>query len=149
MIDFDTQIGLSIEKTSFLATTHGLGPVVGVLVIVPLSDYLGRKKTIIISNCLIAFTLIGIVIVGNSWQMLYLLVGCCALFYGATFPLYGACAGDYFPKNVIATVAGAWTPFCGVGAMAAHWVTGWMRDTIGTFRFAFAIATLMSFFRND
>ena len=146
MIDFGGQVGLSIEKASFLATVHGFGQVAGVLIILPLSDHLGRKETILISNFLIAFTLISIVIAGNSWQILYLLVGCIALFYGATFPLYGACAGDYFPKNVIATVAGAWTPFSGLGAIAAHWVTGYMRDTSGTYHFAFVIAALMSIF---
>lgn len=146
MVDFGGQMGLSIEKASFLATVHGLGQIAGVLIILPLSDHLGRKKTILISNALITFTLIGIAITGHSWQMLYVLIGCFALFYGAIFPLYGACAGDYFPKKIIATVAGAWTPFFGLGAMAAHWVTGWMRDTIGSYHFAFAIAATMSFF---
>ena len=146
MVDFGGQIGLSIENASFLATVHGLGQVAGVLIILPLSDHLGRKKTILISNALITFALIGIALTGNSWRMLYLLVGCFALFYGATFPLYGACAGDYFPKKIIATVAGAWTPFFGLGAIAAHWVTGWMRDTSGAYHFAFVIAAFMSFF---
>lgn len=146
IVDFGGQIGMTIEKASFLATVHGLGQVAGVLIILPLSDLLGRRKTIIISNALITCTLLGIIIIGNSWQMLYVLVGCFALFYGATFPLYGACAGDYFPRKVIATVAGAWTPFYGLGAMAAHWVTGYMRDTIGTYHFAFAMAAVMSFF---
>ena len=146
MIDFGGQIGLSIEKASFIATVHGLGQVVGVLIILPLSDHLGRKKTILISNALVTLSLIGIAMTGDSWQILYLLVGCFALFYGATFPLYGACAGDYFPKRIIATVAGAWTPFFGLGAIMAHWVTGWMRDTIGTYHLAFAVAALMSLF---
>lgn len=137
---------MTTEKASFLATVHGLGQIAGVLIILPLSDLLGRRKTIIISNALITFTLIGIVITGNTWQVLFLLVGCFALFYGATFPLYGACAGDYFPQKIIATVAGAWTPFFGLGAMAAHWITGWMRDTIGTYHLAFAIAAMVSFF---
>jgi hypothetical protein len=74
------------------------------------------------------------------------LVGCFALFYGATVPLYGACAGDDFPKKFIAAVAGVWTPFFGLGAIAAHWITGWMRDTLGTDHLAFAIAAMMSFF---
>jgi MFS family permease len=145
MVDFGGQIGMTIEKASFLATVHGLGQVAGVLIILPLSDLLGRKKTIIISNALITSSLIGILITGNSWQMLYIWVGCFALFYGATFPLYGACAGDYFPPKVIATVAGAWTPFYGLGAITAHWITGSMRDSIGTYHLAFAIAAMMSF----
>jgi sugar phosphate permease len=145
MVDFGGQIGMTIEKASFLATVHGLGQVAGVLIILPLSDFLERRKTIIVSNALIATSLLGIIIIGNSWQLLYALVGCFALFYGATFPLYGACAGDYFPQKIIATVAGAWTPFYGLGAITAHWITGWMRDTIGTYHFAFAIAAMMSF----
>jgi hypothetical protein len=32
-----------------------------------------------------------------------------------------------------------------LGAITAHWITGWMRDTIGTYQFAFAIAAMMSF----
>jgi sugar phosphate permease len=94
MVDFGGQIGMTIEKASFLATVHGLGQVAGVLIILPLSDLLDRRKTIIISNALITSSLLGIIIMGNSWQVLYVLVGCFALFYGATFPLYGACAGD-------------------------------------------------------
>ncbi|MGD9043184.1 MAG: MFS transporter [Desulfobacterales bacterium] len=144
MVDFGGQIGMTIAKASFLATVHGLGQVAGVLIVLPLSDFLGRIRTIIISNAMITCSLLGIIIIGNSWQALYALIGCFALFYGATFPLYGACAGDYFPQKIIATVAGAWTPFYGLGAITAHWVTGWIRDTTGTYHLAFAIAAVMA-----
>lgn len=145
MVDFGGLSGMTMEKASFLATVHGLGQVAGVLIILPLSDLLGRIRTIMISNAFITSALFGIIIIGNSWQVLYVLVGSFALFYGATFPLYGACAGDYFPRKIIATAAGAWTPFFGLGAIAAHWITGWMRDTTGTYHLAFAIAAMMSF----
>ncbi len=111
MVDYAKyQIGLPLEKASLLATVHGVGQVVGVLTILPLSDYLGRKRTIIISNSFITACLIGIIFTGNSWGMFFIFVGFMALFYGATFPLYGACAGDYFHKDVMGTVIGAWTP---------------------------------------
>jgi sugar phosphate permease len=49
--------------------------------------------------------------------MLSVLVGTLAVFYGVIWPMYGACAGDYFPKEVMGTVIGAWTPFYGLGAI--------------------------------
>jgi MFS family permease len=67
-----------------------------------------------------------------------------AVFYGATFPVYGACAGDYFPREAIGTVAGSWTPFYGSGAILTHWVTGSLRDATGSYDLAFLICALMA-----
>jgi len=90
MVDYAKyQLGLPLEKASFLATIHGICQIVGVLTILPLSDYLGRKRTIIITNSFIAASLTGILLTGDSWIMLYVLVGIMAVFYGVTFPIYG------------------------------------------------------------
>ena len=145
MVDYAKyQIGLPLDKASLLATVHGVSQVLGVLTILPLSDYLGRKRTIIISNSFITACLIGILFTGNSRGMLFILIGIMALFYGATFPIYGACAGDYFPKHVMGTVIGAWTPFYGLGAILVHWVTGVLRDTTGIYNHAFIINAAMA-----
>jgi MFS family permease len=98
MVDYaKTQLGIPIEKASLLATVHGLAQVIGVLTLLPLSDYLGRKTTIIIMNSFVAASLFGIVLSGNSWGMLCFLVGLFAVFYGPTFPIYGR--GDSFKKR--------------------------------------------------
>jgi MFS family permease len=76
--------------------------------------------------------------------MLCILVGIMALFYGATFPLYGACAGDYFPRDMMGTVIGAWTPLYGLGAILVHWVTGILRDATGIYNHAFIINAVMA-----
>jgi sugar phosphate permease len=145
MVDYaKTQLGIPIEKASLLATVHGFAQVIGVLTLLPLSDYLGRKKTIIIMNSFIAVSLFGIVLSGQSWTMLYLLVGLFAVFYGPTFPIYGACAGDYFPKRVMGTIIGAWTPFYGLGAILSHWVTGLLRDSTGEYTIAFVTNGVMA-----
>ncbi|MFH1351198.1 MAG: MFS transporter [Pseudomonadota bacterium] len=138
MVDYAKyQIGLPLEKASLLATVHGSCQVVGVLTILPLSDYLGRKRTILISNSVIAATIFGILLSGNDWMALFVLVGIMAVFYGVTFPMYGACAGDYFPKEIMGTVLGAWTPFYGLGAIMAHWISGILRDMTGRYNEAF------------
>jgi sugar phosphate permease len=140
MVDYASdQLGLPLERASLLATVHGVAQIVGVLTILPLSDRLGRRRTLLLSNSLIAACLAGIVLAGGEWRLLFVLVGTLALFYGPTFAMYGACAGDYFPREVIGTVMGAWTPFFGVGAIAVHWVTGLLRDASGSYTAAFAI----------
>ena len=140
MVDYAKyQLGMPLEKATFLATIHGIGQIIGVLTILPLSDYLGRKKTTIISNAFITVALIGILLHGNMWELLYAFIGCLGIFYGVTFPIYGLCAGDYFPQEAIGTVIGAWTPFYGSGAIIAHWVTGILRDKTGVYDQAFLI----------
>lgn len=145
MVDYARyQLGLPLEKASLLATIHGIFQVVGVLTIVPLSDYLGRKKTIVISNAFISISLVGIIVSGTSWGILCFLVGCVGIFYGAIFPLYSACAGDYFPDEVMGTVIGAWAPFFGLGAVATHWVSGIIRDITGIYNQAFVVNAIMA-----
>ena len=147
MVDYaKNQLGLPLEKASLLATIHGIGQVVGVLTVMPLSDYLGRKKTILISNTVIAAALAGILTLGHSWIMLCVCVGILAIFYGVTFPIYGACAGDYFPKESMGTVIGAWTPFYGAGAILTHWITGILRDSTGIYNHSFIISIIMALF---
>ena len=146
MVDYaEYQLELTKGLSSRLATVHGIGQVVGVLTVLPLSDYLGRKKTILISNALIAVAMIAILLVGKQVVLLYFFVGCVGLAYGTTFPIYGLCAGDYFPREAIATVVGAWTPLYGIGAMSTHWISGILRDTTGVYDHAFIISAIMAF----
>ena len=140
----NTTTGNITTQASMLATIHGICQVAGVLTILPFSDFLGRKKTILISNAVITGCLAVILLAGNSWMVLSIFVGILALFYGATFPIYGACAGDYFPREAMGTVIGAWTPFYGLGAILTHWVTGVLRDTTGVYNQAFIINVIMA-----
>lgn len=145
MVDYAKyQLEMSLEKASLLATIHGLFQVAGVLTVLPLSDYAGRKRMILASNTAITALLTGLLFIGDSWTLLYVITGAVAVFYGATFPIYGACAGDYFPREAMGTVAGAWTPFYGSGAILTHWVTGKLRDVTGVYDHAFIICAVMT-----
>jgi MFS family permease len=146
MVDFARhQMGLEMEKASLLATIHGTAQVIGVLTILPLSDRLGRKTVVLMSNFTIATAIGGILLSSGSVPLVCFFVGLMAVFYGVTFPIYGACAGDYFPKHVIGTVIGSWTPFYGLGAIASHWLGGMLRDATGRYDEAFALDALMAF----
>jgi len=145
MVDYaQYQLGFTKVLSSRLASVHGIGQVVGVLTVLPLSDSLGRKKTILISNALIVVALVAIVVIGKQLLLLYFFVGCVGIAYGTTFPIYGLCAGDYFPRRAIATVVGAWTPLYGCGAILTHWISGNLRDSTGVYDHAFVIAAIMA-----
>ena len=140
MVDFaKNQLQLPLETASILATIHGIAQVIGILLILPASDWFGRKNMIMVSNTLIALAMLGIVLAGTSWPVLCICISLMAIFYGATFPMYGACAGDYFPKDMMGTVIGFWTPFYGLGAILAHWVTGLIRDLSGVYDVGFML----------
>jgi len=145
MVDYARmQVGLPVEKASFLATLHGIGQMIGVLMLMPMSDLLGRRRMIIVSNACLTVSLIGILIWGGVQPLLYFLIALVGVSFGVTFPLYGACAGDYFERRQIGTVIGAWTPFYGCGAVLTHWVTGILCDVSGAYDRAFLINALMA-----
>lgn len=145
MVDYATnQLNVPIGQASLLATIHGLFQIAGVLIVLPLSDLFGRKRTILVSNAVITALLAGLISGGASWAVLCAITAALAVFYGATFPIYGACAGDYFPRQAIGTVAGAWTPFYGLGAILTHWISGAIRDTTGRYDGAFLAGALMA-----
>lgn len=145
MVDFATyQLNLPLEQASLLASIHGFCQIIGVLTVLPVSDYAGRKRTILFSNTIITVLLIGLPFTAGSWASLCVITGAMAVFYAATFPIYGACAGDYFPREAMGTVAGAWTPFYGSGAILTHWVTGRLRDVTGVYDHAFMICAAMA-----
>jgi sugar phosphate permease len=145
MVDYAAyQLNLPLNQASFLASIHGFCQILGVLTVLPLSDYAGRKRTILFSNTIITMLLSGILFTGSSWTALCIITGVMAVFYAATFPIYGACAGDYFPREAMGTVAGAWTPFYGSGAILTHWITGMLRDATGGYGQAFIICAVMT-----
>jgi MFS family permease len=145
VVDYaNLELGFSFKEASFLATAHGLSQVAGVLTIPILSDRIGRRLTIMGSNVFIALSVLGIISSGKSPFGLYTNVAILGAFYGATWPMYGACAGDYFSKEVMGTVIGTWTSFCGLGGILAHLLAGRIRDITQSFQMAFYIAIIFA-----
>jgi MFS family permease len=73
-------------------------------------------------------------------------MGCFGFLYGAIWPMFAACANDYFPKEVAGTVLGLLTIFYGAGAMTTPVVSGYLADATGTFRWSFGLGAFASLF---
>ena len=150
MVDYaNVELGLGFKQASLLATVHGMSQVVGVLTIPILSDRIGRRLTLTGSNVLIALGIVGVVVsattnVHSGVPVLFASIALIGVFYGITWPVYGACGGDYFRKEVMGTVIGAWTPFYGLGAILAHFISGRIRDITQSFQPAFYLAVLLA-----
>jgi sugar phosphate permease len=145
MVDYaNVELGLSLRRASTLATIHGLGQVVGVLTIPMLSDRIGRRLTLMSSNVVIALSILGVIASAKSIPILFASIALLGIFFGITWPMYGACGGDYFRKEVMGTVIGAWTPFYGLGAILAHSISGRIRDITQSFQGAFYLAILFA-----
>jgi len=145
MVDYArSELGFPYGQASLLATIHGSGQIIGVLTIGMISDYIGRRMTILLSNLCIAASIVCIVVSGGNQAWLFASVGALGAFFGATFPMYGAAGGDYFRKEIMGTVIGALTIFYGTGAILAHRFAGQIRDATGSFLIPFIIAIVAS-----
>jgi len=123
-----------------------LASIVGGFVLTTLSDFIGRGKSLVIIQSLLALSILSIILAEGNVSLLRVGIGWFGLVYGPIFPLYAACARDYFPKQVSGTVIGLLTLFYGVGAMVGPMIGGHLTDLTGTFKWSFGLGALASLF---
>jgi len=123
---------------SILALTS----IVGGFVFMTLSDYIGRVKSLVIIHSLLALSILLIILAKDNMSWLRIGIGWFGFIYGPIFPMYAACARDYFPKEVAGRVIGLLTLLYGTGAMAGPILGGHLTDLIGSFRWSFGMGAL-------
>lgn len=133
------ELNIPYSVASLSITVIAFSGVIGGFLLMALSDMIGRKKSLVIIQSLVALGIIFIVLVGNRVPFLAVGLGWFGFLYGAIWPMYGACARDYFPKEMAGTVFGGMTIFYGVGAMISPLLTGYLADITGTFRWSFGL----------
>jgi hypothetical protein len=74
-----------------------------------LSSRIGRRLTLMGSNVFIALGILGVIASMTAsvlWgiPVLFASIALLGIFYRITWPMYGACGGDYFRKDVMGTV---------------------------------------------
>jgi len=140
------ELNLPYSVASLFMTVLAFSGVLGGFLLMALSDYIGRKISLVIVQSFLALSILFILLMGNRVPFLMIGLGCFGFLYGAVWPMYGACARDYFPKGITGAVLGLMTIFYGVGAMISPVLTGYLADVTGAFQWSFglgAFAALM------
>jgi sugar phosphate permease len=133
------ELNLPYPVASLFMTVLAFSGVLGGFLLMALSDYVGRKTSLVIVQSLVALSILLILLVRNQTPFLMIGLGCFGFLYGAVWPMYGACARDYFPKGITGAVLGLMTIFYGVGSMISPVLTGYLADVTGTFRLSFGL----------
>jgi sugar phosphate permease len=139
------ELKIPYRVASLLITVISFTGVFGGILLMGLSDYIGRQKSLVITQVLIAMTILFVIVGRNHIFSLMLAIGCFGFLFGAIWPMYAACARDYFSKEVTGTVFGLLTIFYGVGTMVSPALTGYLADVTGTFRWPFGLGAFTCF----
>ena len=140
-----SEIGIRYSIAASFASVLAFGTLIGSVPIATLSDSFGRNRTIFISEFAITLSVLLLLIARSNLWMIFVSIAIYGIFFGPIFPLYGACARDYFEEEVTGTVLGAWTFIYGIGAVIAPLIAGFLSDLTGTLRWGFALAGIASF----
>jgi sugar phosphate permease len=131
------ELKFPFARAAQLASAMALGGVAGAFLLPFLSDFIGRKKTIIIIDASLTLSILLIIWAGNRWPVLALAACVYGVFYASVWPMYAAAAADFFPREATGSVLGFWTIFYGVALILAPAVGGYIADVTGTFIYSF------------
>jgi len=136
------ELRIGYEVASTLISIMALTSIIGGLILMPLSDYIGRKRLLVMIHSFLALSILLIIFAKDDISLVRIGVGWFGFLYGAIWPMYAVCARDYFPKEVAGTVIGIFTLFYGIGAMLGPIVAGRITDVTGSFRWSFGLGAL-------
>lgn len=139
-IELNYSAGISSSLFSLIAVLA----ITGALILSSLSDKMGRKTMIILSNSIMALGLAGLGFWTPSLVWLIVWTAAVGVSYGATWPLYGALTKDFFEWHHLGTVLGSWTIFFGIGYLLSPFLGGMIVDALGSYRPVFVVASLSS-----
>jgi sugar phosphate permease len=137
------EIGVSHAAASGWMTQMSLSGLLGAPIMLFLSDSIGRKKTILLCQLFIFLSAYGLVLSKGSTVGLMACVSALGFFFHPVWPLYGACARDYFEDHLTGTIIGLWTLFYGVGGVIAPALAGYLADRTETFVYSFIFAIVL------
>jgi sugar phosphate permease len=136
------ELKISYPVASTFMSIFALTSIVGGFVLMTVSDYIGRASSLVTLHLFLALSILVIILAKDNMSWLRIGVGCFGFIYGPIFPMYAACARDYFPKEVAGRVIGLLTLLYGIGAMVGPILGGRLTDLMGSFRWSFGIGIL-------
>jgi MFS family permease len=134
------ELGFPFSRSASLASFIAFSGIPGALVIPGLSDYLGRRKCLVLLNLGFSAVILLFVWAGNSWPALAAAACLYGVIYTSIWPMYAAAGADFFPPGTTGSVLGFWTIFFGIGLILAPTLGGWVADRSGSLVISFFVA---------
>jgi sugar phosphate permease len=140
----NTELKIPYETASFLMTILAIGGICGALTLPNLSDIMSRRNVLMICSCVVAISTIGLVT--NTWSLALIMIFAFVygVFYESVFPIYAACAADFFPSSIAGLVVGLWTFAYGMAGLISPIIGGYLADVCNTFFWSFVLSALFS-----
>jgi sugar phosphate permease len=140
------ELKIPYPVASTFISVMALASIVGGFILMTLSDFIGRARSLAVLQSLLATAILLVILSKGNISLLTVGIGWFGFIYGPIWPMYAACARDYFPKQVSGTVIGLLTLFYGVGAMVGPMIGGHLTDLMGTFKWSFGLGAFASLF---
>ena len=137
------ELKFPFAQAAQLASAIAFAGIPGALLLPLLSDFIGRKKCLLLINAGMTISILLIIWAGSVWSALMVAVSVYGVFYASVWPMYAAAAADFFPREATGSVLGFWTIFYGFSLALAPIAGGFIADVTGTFHYSF-LAGVMS-----
>ena len=90
------ELRIPYSVASFFITVTAFTGIIGGILMMILSDFIGTKRPLAITYTLMALSVLLIIFGGSKVLILMIAIGLFGFLYGAIFPMIAACARDYF-----------------------------------------------------
>lgn len=145
LVPHATDVGFSPAVAAIFMSVLGVFNIIGKLTMGIVSDYIGRRNSLIISFSLAVGMLFWLMIARDAWAF-YLFAAVYGFAYGSWIPMFPAIAGDLFGLGALGAIYGALSSSTSIGGAMGPIFAGWIFDVTQSYNYAFiaAAASLMT-----
>lgn len=133
---------IQVPRSTFLMLV-GLFALIGNLMLGQLSDFLGRRRALLLSLIMGAVAFGGFTL-ANGAVALYLASACFGFYYGTFASLFPAVVGDFFGRTHAGALTGLSFAMGSVTSAIGPVAMGWVADCTGRYLVAFLGGTLIN-----
>jgi MFS family permease len=138
------ELGLNLTEATSIFSIIGFTGIFSALSISIISDKIGRKRSIVISNLALAAGLIGSAFFSKSFLEIAAWSVIVGVGYSSIWPLYAALVKDLYSWNVAGSITGFWTLLCGFGLLTSPYLCGVLIDYTGSYKPAYLLGSVVA-----
>jgi MFS family permease len=143
IVPFAIDLGIHQFRAAMTISMIGLAGFTGRLTIGPISDRIGRLRSLGICLLLQALAFVGF-LASREWTLLYLSAAFFGFSYGGITALFPALVGDFFGRIAVGAIVGFIFAVAGSPAAFGPLIAGYLYDLTGSYRTAFELSAILN-----